>query len=83
MTLARIRVAFCSALAALLAIAWTAASGQAPPAGRETSAASVASYALSQQMPVDPEVAVGTLRHDGYLRSITHSIHPGIEARDI
>src|SRR4029077_6811550 len=26
-----------------------------------TSAASVASYALSQQMPVDPEVAVGTL----------------------
>ena len=30
-------------------------------AGRETSAASVASYGLSQQMPVDPEVVVGTL----------------------
>src|SRR5256885_9228133 len=29
--------------------------------GRETSAASVAPYALSQQMPVDPEVVVGTL----------------------
>src|SRR5215212_2240523 len=63
MTLARIRVAFCSALTALLAVAWTAASGQAPPAGRETSAASVASYSLAQQMPVDPEVAVGTLRN--------------------
>jgi zinc protease len=63
MTLARIRVALCSVLTALLAVAWTAASGQAPPAGRETSAASVASYTLSQQMPVDPEVAVGTLRN--------------------
>ncbi|HUR34817.1 MAG TPA: insulinase family protein [Vicinamibacterales bacterium] len=31
------------------------------PAGRETSAASVAGYALSQQMPVDPEVLVGAL----------------------
>ena len=31
------------------------------PTGRETSAASVASYALSQQMPVDPEVLVGGL----------------------
>src|SRR6266496_920162 len=31
------------------------------PAERETSAASVTSYALSQQMPVDPEVVVGTL----------------------
>jgi zinc protease len=29
--------------------------------GRDTSAASVASYALSQQMPVDPEVSLGTL----------------------
>ena len=36
-------------------------SAQTPPAGRETSAASVASYALAQQMPVDPEVVVGTL----------------------
>ncbi|MGE5813201.1 MAG: M16 family metallopeptidase [Acidobacteriota bacterium] len=37
------------------------ASAQAPQPGRETSASSVASYALSQQMPVDPEVVVGTL----------------------
>ena len=29
--------------------------------GRETTAASVAGYALSQQMPVDPEVLVGAL----------------------
>jgi zinc protease len=61
MTLARIRIVFCSVLATGLAAAWTTASGQAPPAGRETSAASVASYALSQQMPVDPEVTVGSL----------------------
>src|SRR5262245_54685779 len=31
------------------------------PAGRETTAASVASYALTQDMPVDPEVLVGAL----------------------
>ena len=31
---------------------------QTPPAGRETSVASVASYGLSQKMPVDPEVVV-------------------------
>ena len=61
MTLVRIRVAFCSVVAALLTVAWTTAAGQARLAGRETSAASVASYALSQQMPVDPEVVVGTL----------------------
>jgi len=61
MTLARIRVAFCSVVAALLAAAWTTAAGQGTPPGRETSAESVGSYALSQQMPVDPEVTVGTL----------------------
>src|SRR4029453_3343199 len=33
----------------------------APSTGRETSAASVASYRLSQQMPVDPDVTVGPL----------------------
>ncbi len=38
-----------------------ASSGQTPAAGRETSAASVASYALARQMPVDPEAVVGTL----------------------
>src|SRR6188768_1989993 len=61
MTLARIRVAFCSVLAALLAAAWTTAAGQGTPPGRETTAESVAKYALSQQMPVDPEATVGTL----------------------
>ena len=53
----RIRLAFCSSFALLLAAAWTNAAAQAPPAGRETSAESVARYPLSQQMPVDPEVA--------------------------
>ena len=61
MTLARIRVAYCSVVAALLAATWTTAAGQGTPPGRETSAESVGSYALSQQMPVDPEVTVGTL----------------------
>ena len=42
MTLARIRVAFCSVVAALLAAAWTTAAGQGTPPGRETSAESVA-----------------------------------------
>ncbi len=37
------------------------ASAQAALPGRETSAESVAKHALSQQMPVDPEVAAGTL----------------------
>jgi zinc protease len=34
---------------------------QTQPPGRETSAASVASYRLADQMPVDPEATVGTL----------------------
>ena len=38
-----------------------AASAQTPAPGRETTAESVASYSLSQQMPVDPEVLVGGL----------------------
>ena len=58
MTFARSRVVS-SVLAGLLA-AGSVASGQTPP-GREITAASVASYGLAQQMPVDPEVAVGTL----------------------
>src|SRR2546423_6070606 len=45
----------------LLATVIPVASAQTPAPGRETSAASVASYALAQQMPVDPEVLVGTL----------------------
>jgi zinc protease len=41
-------------------LASAAAFAQAP-AGRETSAESVARYALTESMPVDPEVALGTL----------------------
>ena len=37
------------------------AAAQAQPTGRETSAASVASYPLTQLMPFDPEAVVGTL----------------------
>jgi zinc protease len=61
MTSPRIRALVCSVLASVLAASGLVASVQTPPAGRETSAASVASYALSQQMPVDPEVVTGTL----------------------
>src|SRR6267378_2022669 len=61
MTLMRLRVAACGVFALVLAAVGPAASPQTPAAGQETSAASVASYALSQQMPVDPEVVVGTL----------------------
>jgi zinc protease len=58
MTFARSRVVS-SVLAGLLAAA-SVASAQTPP-GREITAASVASYGPSQQMPVDPEALVGTL----------------------
>ncbi len=61
MTFLRLRVAVFGVFASVLAAAGLVASAQTPSAGRETSAASVASYALSQQMPVDPEVVVGTL----------------------
>ena len=57
MSFQRLRVAVFASVLALGLVA----SAQTPPVGRETSAASVASYALSQQMPVDPEVVVGTL----------------------
>jgi zinc protease len=60
MTSPRTRVLFWTVLAGVLATTRPLVSLQAPP-GHETSAASVASYALTQQMPVDPEVAVGTL----------------------
>jgi zinc protease len=56
----RVRVAILIALAGALTAARLVSSAQTQ-AGRETSAASVAAYSLSQQMPVDPEVAVGTL----------------------
>jgi zinc protease len=60
MTLPRLRAAFTGGLVSVVAVA-TAVFAQAPPAGRETSAASVAAYPLSQSMPVDPEVRTGTL----------------------
>ncbi len=61
MTFLRLRLALCGVLASVLAAAGLIASAQTPSARRETSAASVASYGLSDQMPVDPEVVVGTL----------------------
>src|SRR5215471_11015005 len=45
---------------ATIATAVLPASAQTPP-GRETSTESVAGYALTQQMPMDPEALVGTL----------------------
>src|SRR5215467_938142 len=51
---------FCLAVA-LLAIAAVASAAQAPADRHDTSAASVASYELSQSMPIDPDVLVGTL----------------------
>ena len=46
---------------ALLFVVAVPAASQTPGAGRETTAASVASYALTDPMPVDPEVVVGAL----------------------
>ena len=52
---------FSVALVALLAGPPLAIAQSVSGAGQETSAASVASYRLTQLMPVDPEVTVGTL----------------------
>jgi zinc protease len=52
-------VLFATALAAAGLVA--SAQTQTTLPGHETTAASVAQYALSQQMPVDPEALVGTL----------------------
>jgi len=61
MTFSRLRLfSFALLTSGLLAIG-LGASAQTPAAGRDTSAASVASYDLPQLMPVDPEVVVGTL----------------------
>src|SRR5437667_8697382 len=57
----RLRAAVGGVFVSVLATAAPWSSAQTPPSGRETSAESVASYALSQQMPVDPEVLVGAL----------------------
>jgi zinc protease len=61
MTSVRARLALSGLPAILLAAAGLVVSAQAPAPRQDASAASVASYALSQQMPVDPEVVVGTL----------------------
>ena len=60
MTLSGFRNRFCLALG-FLAIAAVASVAQAPSNLPDTSATSVASYALTQPMPVDPDVLVGTL----------------------
>ncbi|MEO8075458.1 MAG: insulinase family protein [Acidobacteriota bacterium] len=60
MTFLRSRLASCSLFACLLAVG-VVALAQSPAPGRETSVESVASFNVSQQMPVDPEVVVGTL----------------------
>src|SRR3954452_10797589 len=60
MTFLSKRRAASATLGFLLVVAVPLATAQAP-AGRETTAQSVASYALTQQMPVDPEVLVGAL----------------------
>jgi zinc protease len=60
----RLRVAVYGVFVSVTVAAGLVVSAQTPtplPIGRETSAASVASFGLSQQMPVDPEVVVGTL----------------------
>src|SRR6188768_1125231 len=57
----RLRNAARAVFVFLLATVIPVVSAQTPAPGRETSAASVASYALSQQMPIDPEVLVGGL----------------------
>ncbi len=60
MTSSYFRVMRAGVLASLLVVA-ALVSAQTQPAGRDASAASVASYGLTQLMPVDPEVVVGTL----------------------
>ena len=61
MRLRRLRLASLSVTVLALAALVSAQAPQATPPGRETSAASVASYTLAQQMPVDPEAVVGAL----------------------
>src|SRR6478672_3419228 len=61
MTLRDRRIATTTAVATLIAACASLLSAQAPPAGRETSAASVASYSLEQSMPADPEALIGAL----------------------
>src|SRR5436190_9820858 len=76
MTLSRFRNGFCLALA-FLAVAAVASAAQAPSNLHDASAASVASYALSQPMPVDPDVLVGTLPNGlrYYVRANAKPVH--------
>jgi len=48
-------------LLSLFVVAWVSSLSAQLPTGHETTAASVAAYALSADMPVDPEVLVGGL----------------------
>src|SRR5262245_41670029 len=57
----RLRLAGRFLFVAVTAAAVPVASAQTPLPAREPPAASVANYALSQTMPVDPEVLVGAL----------------------
>ena len=77
MLIPRPRIILCGLLASVLAVAGLVASPQTQGAGRETSAASVASYSLSQQMPVDPEAVTGTLPNGlrYYVRANTKPEH--------
>src|SRR4029079_18039680 len=61
MRLRRLRLASLSVTVLALAALVSAQAPQGTPPGRETSAASVASYTQAQQMPVDPEAVVGAL----------------------
>ena len=71
MTFSRLRIVRASVLAGVLAATALVSLGaealraqataQAPAVGRDASAATVANYALTQLMPVDPEVSLGTL----------------------
>ena len=54
-------VVVAAALVASGAVALSAQAAQTQPAGRDASAASVANFALTQMMPVDPDVVLGTL----------------------
>src|SRR3954468_23808851 len=55
------RIAASAAVATLIAACASLLSAQAPPPGRETSAASVAQYSLEQPMPADPDALIGAL----------------------
>ena len=61
MTASRPRRSILAVFAAIVAAAHAAVAQTTRLPGRETSAESVASYALSQPMPFDPEAVVGTL----------------------